>query len=100
MKTKPDLKLLFSMASFFGVLSDPTRLKILYSMLENELQVSEIAELVGMSISATSHQLKVLRNERLVRSRKDGRKVFYRLDDYHIPALMALASEHSREPLS
>ena len=97
MNTKPNSQVLRRMSSLFGVLSDPTRLKILYAMLDSELQVSEIAERVGMSISATSHQLKVLRNERLVRTRKDGRKVFYHLDDYHIPALMAVAAEHSRE---
>ncbi len=97
MKSDPKEKILMRMAEIFFVLSDPTRLKILYSMLERSIQVSEIAEFVGMSVSAVSHQLKLLRDKHLVKTFRQGRKIFYSLNDYHIPALLALAREHSSE---
>ncbi|MCP4632394.1 MAG: winged helix-turn-helix transcriptional regulator [candidate division Zixibacteria bacterium] len=90
-------KFIKNTSTFFGVLSDPTRLKILYCLLDREMQVGDIAERVKMSVSATSHQLKILRESRLVKTRRDGRFIYYSLDDYHIPALMALAGEHVRE---
>lgn len=92
--------LLRRMSSLFGVLADNTRLKIMYSLLDSEKKVGEIASIVGMSVSATSHQLKVLRENRLVKKRRQGRENYYSLDDFHIPALLALAGEHCREEIS
>jgi len=97
MRKLPKKRDLSRVSELFRLLSEPTRLKILYSMLETEAQVGEIARLADMSVSAISHQLKLLREKRLVKSRRDGRRVFYSLDDYHIPALLALAGEHSQE---
>ena len=83
-------------ADFFKVFGDPTRLKILF-LLEGERGVSSISEELGMQQSTISQQLKLLRASRLVRFRKDGRSVLYRLDDEHIHDILALGKEHWEE---
>jgi len=86
------------LSRLFSALSDPTRLRILHALsVTNELCVCDLAELLGMSQSAISHQLRVLRNLRLVKYRREGRKAFYSLDDEHIEILLDIASEHVRE---
>lgn len=82
------------MAEMFATLSDPNRIRIIAVLSHHELSVGQIVELVGLSESATSHQLRLLRNQRLVRVRKEGRQVFYRLDDEHIHDLLDRAIEH------
>ena len=86
------------MAEFFGVLGDPNRWRILSALASQELRVGELAEAVDMSESAVSHQLRVLRNMRLVSYRKRGRSVYYCLKDDHIFNLYREASEHLDEP--
>lgn len=86
------------MAEFFGVLGDPNRWRILSALALQELRVGELAEVVDMSESAVSHQLRVLRTMRLVSYRKQGRSVFYCLKDDHIFNLYQEASEHLDEP--
>jgi DNA-binding transcriptional ArsR family regulator len=85
------------MAETFKVLGDQTRLKIVLTLSKQELCVLDIATVVGMSESAVSHQLRLLKSLRLVKQRKDGKMVFYSLDDEHIEDLIRVASRHSEE---
>ncbi len=85
------------LAETFKVLGEPTRLKILYAMAEEELCVCEVTMLLGMTQSAVSHQLRILRNMRLVKYRKEGRSVFYSLDDDHIRKLFKQGLDHVEE---
>ena len=86
------------MAEFFAVLGDPNRWRIISALAWSELRVSDLAKLVGMSESAVSHQLRVLRNMRLVSYTRQGRNVIYRLQDHHILNLYRDVSEHLDEP--
>ncbi|NLZ77398.1 MAG: winged helix-turn-helix transcriptional regulator [Spirochaetales bacterium] len=84
-------------ADFFKVFGDPTRLKILFLLEQGERGVNSISEELGMQQSTISQQLKLLRVQRLVRFRKDGRNVLYRLNDEHIQKILALGIEHYQE---
>ena len=84
-------------ADFFKVFGDPTRLKILCLREQGERGVNSICEELGMQQSTISQQLKLLRARRLVRFRKDGRNVLYRLNDEHIHDILALGIEHYQE---
>ena len=86
------------MAEFFGVLADPTRLRLISLLSASESCVCDLAESLSVSESAVSHQLRALRNARLVRYRKSGRQVFYRLHDHHIFDLYKTLREHLEEP--
>lgn len=86
-----------ALAETFKALGDPTRLRMLTALAEAELCVCDLASLVGISESAASHQLRLLRTLRLVRSRRDGRMVHYRLDDDHIVGLLAQGLDHVTE---
>lgn len=86
------------MSEFFKALSDPTRLNMVHAMLLHKwLCVSDIATLVGLSKSAVSHQLAYMRINKLVRVKRDGRKVFYALNDSHVESVFALALSHIKE---
>src|SRR5262245_8064899 len=87
-----------SPAEPFRALGDPTRVGILDGLAQTELCVCEIATLVGLSESAVSHQLRLLRSLRIVRSRRRGRMVFYALDDHHVKDLFRQALRHVEEP--
>ena len=80
----------------FGILSDSTRIKILFALSKKELCVCDISNLLNISISAISHQLRILRNVRLVKYRKEGKMVFYSLDDKHISTLFNEGLKHVR----
>jgi len=82
------------LAEFFRALSDPTRVRIIAALLEGEFNVGALAEIVGVSESAVSHQLRTLRQMRLVRGRKLGREVFYCLDDEHVRDLFQRGLDH------
>jgi DNA-binding transcriptional ArsR family regulator len=86
-----------ALAETFRVLGDPTRVRILDALSGGELCVCDIATLVGMSESAVSHQLRLLRSMRLVRARRAGRLMYYTLDDHHIIELLKLALTHVQE---
>ncbi|XGV88594.1 MAG: ArsR/SmtB family transcription factor [Limnothrix sp. BL-A-16] len=86
------------MAEVFALLGDPNRLRILSALVHQELCVCDLAEAVGMSESAVSHQLRALRSQRLVAYRKQGRHVYYRLKDSHILVLYQQVLEHLQEP--
>ena len=86
-----------ALAETFKVLGDVTRVRILDALSRSELCVCDIAQLLGLSESAVSHQLRLLRGMRLVRARRDGRMVFYTLDDQHIVRLFEQGMEHVEE---
>ena len=90
-------KTLFKLAATFKVLGDPTRTKIISALLQEELCVCDLASLIGLSQSAISHQLRVLRNMDLVKYRKDGRIAYYSLDDDHISAILTAGLKHVEE---
>jgi ArsR family transcriptional regulator len=82
------------LAEFFSALSDTSRVRIIAALTQGELNVGTLAEIVGISESAVSHQLRGLRQMRLVRTRKEGRQVFYSLDDDHVTELFQRGLEH------
>ena len=93
----PDDEQLYDLAELFRMFGDTTRIKILYVLFEKELCVCDIAKLLGISQSAVSHQLRILKDAKLVRFRRDGRIVFYALDDDHVRSVLALGMEHILE---
>ncbi len=93
----PEDRVVDKMESMLNIASDFTRLKILYSILREEKNVSEIVSLVGASQSLVSHQLNVLRKAHLVVTRREGHKVFYSLADSHVESLLRIVEEHARE---
>lgn len=94
----PQEEALYDLAELFKVFGDTTRIKIISALLEAELCVCDIAELLNMTASSISHQLRVLRHARLVKHRKEGKVVFYSLDDEHIKILFDQGLEHILEP--
>ena len=86
-----------SLAAIFAALADPTRAKIVYSILHQELCTCDLAAITGISESAVSQHLAVLRRLRLVRHRRAGKVVYYALDDPHIEALLQICLEHVRD---
>ena len=92
-----DDETVIALAEFFKVFGDPTRLKILYSLSISEMCVCDLAALLSMSQSAISHQLKVLRQTRLIKYRKDGKVVYYSLDDDHIRHVFEQGLAHVNE---
>lgn len=93
----PDDEHFFDLAEFFSVMGDSTRIKILYLLFEGEMCVCDISEKLNMSMSAISHQLRVLKNSRLVKYRKQGKSVLYSLDDDHIKTIINMGVEHIEE---
>ncbi len=96
-RLEPKLKRTEGLAEVFGILADPSRTKILFALSQEELCVCDLAGLLGLSVSTVSHHLRLLRTARLVRHRKDGRMIYYRLADDHIVMLMRMALEHVHE---
>jgi len=93
-KGMPDEEVLYDIADFFKVLGESTRLKILYALLKSEVCVGELSESLGISQSSVSHQLRILRQNDLVKFRKQGKTVFYSLDDAHVESLLNQSLEH------
>jgi len=96
-KKMPDEDILLNLADLFKVFSDSTRVRILCALQHAELCVCDIAALLGMTKSAISHQLRTLRQTRLVKSRRDGKVIFYSLDDDHIGNIFAQGFLHVTE---
>ena len=88
---------IFEMAEFFKVFGDSTRMKIISALLEDELCVGEIVMITNSTQSAISHQLRVLKQAKLVKFRKEGKTVYYSLDDDHIYQIYNLVKEHIEE---
>ena len=93
----PDDEVLYDLAELFRVFGDSTRIKILYELFESELCVYDIAQVVGISQSAVSHQLRVLKTSKLVKFRREGKAMYYSLDDDHVRSMIALGMEHTEE---
>ena len=93
----PTEELICDLSDLFKVFGDTTRMRILYSLFESELCVCAIAELLGMTQSAISHQLKVLKDAKLVGSRREGKTVFYSLADDHVRTIISMGREHILE---
>ena len=90
----PDEDDLYDLAELYKVFGDSTRIKILYVLFSAELCVYDIAQLLGMTQSAVSHQLRILKNNKLVKFRREGKTVFYALDDDHVRSILKLGMEH------
>lgn len=87
----------FELAEFFKIFGDPARLRILKALQPGNISVSELAVTVDMSQSAVSHQLRILKQARVVRVRREGKNSFYSLDDEHIDTILKLGIEHILE---
>jgi ArsR family transcriptional regulator len=85
------------MAELFKVFGDSTRIKILYILSKSELCVCDIAQLLGMTQPAISYQLRVLKQAKLVKNRREGKTVFYALSDKHVETIIGMAKEHLEE---
>ncbi len=96
-KVMPSDDLLFDIAEVFKVFGDTTRMKIISALLEAELCVGDIAEITNSTQSAISHQLRVLKQAKLVKFRKEGKTVYYSLDDDHVSKMYELAKKHIEE---
>jgi len=90
----PGDELISDLADLFKIFGDTTRMKILYSLFESELCVCAIAELLSMTQSAISHQLKVLKNANLVANRREGKTIYYFLADEHVRTIVAQGFDH------
>ena len=88
---------LYDLAELFRIFGDSTRIRILYVLFEEEMCVCDIAQLLGMTQSAISHQLRALKNARLVKSRREGKVVFYSLSDDHVKTIINQGMSHVTE---
>ena len=93
----PSDELLQDLGDLFKIFGDSTRIKIMYALHEDEMCVCAIAELLGMTQSAISHQLKTLKSANLVASRRDGKTIYYQLSDEHVKSIIAQGYEHITE---
>ena len=90
----PDDDLLFDVSDFFKILGDSTRLRILWALDQSEMCVCDIANILNMTKSSISHQLKILKMDRLVKNRKIGKEVYYSLNDEHVKMVLEIAITH------
>ena len=97
MAQMPPEETLYDLAELYKVFGDTTRIRILYALFESELCVNDMAQLLGLSQTAVSHQLRVLKNNKLVTFRKEGKIVFYSLSDDHVRSIIETGMEHIEE---
>lgn len=90
----PEMRMLYNLSDFFKVMGDGTRIQLLWALEESEMCVGDLAVLLNMTKSAVSHQLKVLKNAKLVRCEKRGKNVYYALDDEHVKIILEKALDH------
>ncbi len=88
---------LYDLAELFKVFGDSTRIRILYALFEHEINVNDIAEQLSMTASAVSHQLRLLKQSKLIKSRREGKQIYYSLADDHVKTIMAMGMEHIEE---
>ena len=93
----PKDEVIIQLAEFLEAFADSSRVKILLSLLNHELCTCDISEITGLSVSAVSHQLRVLRDKKIVKYRRAGRNVYYSLDDEHVEAILDTALKHISE---
>ena len=86
--------LVYTLSEFYKIMADYTRMKIIYALIEKELCVTEIAEIVNMSQTAVSYQLRILRGARVVKHRRDGKMIFYSIDDDHVSDIINTTVTH------
>ena len=96
-RTMPEDEILYDLAELFKIFGDSTRIKILYVLFESEMCVCDIAKLLGMTQSAISHQLRALKQSKLVKYRREGKTVFYSLADGHVRTILGQGMEHIAE---
>lgn len=87
-------EILYDLAELYKIFGDTTRIKLLYLLFEEELCVCDMSEFLGVSVSAVSHQLRILKQAKLVKFRKEGKSVFYSLADEHVRLILAQGMEH------
>ena len=97
LEEQPADEYLYDLAELFKVFGDSTRIRILYALFESELCVGDIAQLLNLSQSAVSHQLKLLKDAKLVKFRREGKIIFYALDDEHVRTIISMGMEHVEE---
>ena len=95
--TFPKDEMIFDLADFYKIFGDTTRVKILYALDKSELCVCDISALLGMSLSAVSHQLRTLRESDLVRTKRQGKVIYYSLADDHVKSILECGIEHIKE---
>lgn len=96
-KNIPETEVLFDLADLFKVFGDSTRLRIMCIISDEEMSVLSIADALGMEQSTISHQLRVLRQNKLVRGRRDGKQIYYSLDDDHVKKIIEMGLDHILE---
>ncbi|MBR5048552.1 MAG: winged helix-turn-helix transcriptional regulator [Erysipelotrichaceae bacterium] len=88
---------LYDLAELFKIFGDSTRIRILYALFEHEVNVNDIADQLTMTASAVSHQLRILKQNKLIKSRREGKQIYYSLADDHVKTIMAMGMEHIEE---
>ena len=96
-ENKINIEMLFELADLFKVFGDSTRLRIMVKLSDDEMSVSDIADALKMEQSTISHQLRVLRQNKLVRVRRDGKQMYYALDDDHVKKIIEMGVDHILE---
>ena len=96
-QTMPEETELYDLAELFKVFGDSTRIRILFVLFESEMCVCDIAQLLNMTQSAISHQLRILKQNKLVKSRREGKSIFYSLADGHVSTIIAQGRDHIEE---
>lgn len=93
----PDEEMLYDLAELFKCFGDSTRIRILFALHENEMCVGDLSESLNMTQSAVSHQLKILKQAKLIAGRRDGKQIIYALADEHVHSIISLGLEHVEE---
>lgn len=96
-KTMPEETELYDLAELFKIFGDSTRIRILFVLFEAEVCVCDLAEVLNMTQSAISHQLQILKQSKLVKTRREGKSIFYSLADDHVRTIIAQGQEHIEE---
>lgn len=97
MELQPEDEVLYDLAELFKVFGDSTRIRILYALFETELCVGDIAQILNLNQSSVSHQLRILKASKLVKFRREGKSMFYSLDDDHVRTMISMGMEHLEE---
>ena len=93
----PSEELLIDLADLYKVFGDYSRLRILYVLMQEEVCVQDLADMLDMTQSAVSHQLKILKQNKLVNARREGKSIYYSLSDHHVSSILAMGKEHIEE---
>ncbi len=94
---KSSIEQLYDLAELFKFFGDSTRIRILYELIDSDICVADLAAALNMTQSAVSHQLRILKQSRLIKSRREGKQIFYSLDDDHVKKMIELGMEHITE---